>query len=76
MSPERTWIRAPLFWARALFTVLIDLLSWALSYPVLMARIEGYGRHASLKPSFNSPIRFAMFLCGFQHPKFRILKHI
>jgi hypothetical protein len=41
MSPERTWIRAPLFWARALFTVLIDLLSWALSYPVLMARIEG-----------------------------------
>jgi NAD(P)-dependent dehydrogenase (short-subunit alcohol dehydrogenase family) len=24
-------------------------------------------RHASLKPSFNSLIRLAMFLCGFQH---------
>src|SRR5262245_30463265 len=35
MSPERTWIRAPLFWARAFFTVLIDLLSWALSCPAL-----------------------------------------
>jgi hypothetical protein len=41
MSSERTWIRAPLFWARALFTVLIDLLSWTLSYLVLMAGIEG-----------------------------------
>ena len=41
MSPERTWIRAPLFWARAFFTVLIDFLSWALSCPALMVRIEG-----------------------------------
>src|SRR5215472_8523797 len=38
MSPERTWIRAPLFWARAFFTVLIDLLSWALSCPALMVK--------------------------------------
>src|SRR4051794_5029562 len=35
MSPERTWIRAPRFWARAFFTVLIDLLPWALSCPAL-----------------------------------------
>jgi hypothetical protein len=41
MSPERTWIRAPLFWARAFFTVLIDLLSWALFLPAFMVRIEG-----------------------------------
>jgi hypothetical protein len=40
MSLERTWIRAPFFWARAFFTVLIDLLSWALSCPALMVRIE------------------------------------
>src|SRR6516225_1185677 len=41
MSPERTWIRAPLFWARAFFTVLIDLLSWGPVLPRLMVRIEG-----------------------------------
>ena len=27
MSPERTWITAPLFWARASLTVFIELLS-------------------------------------------------
>jgi len=45
MSPERTWIRAPLFRARALLTVLLDLLPWALSWPVLMARIEGQSKY-------------------------------
>ena len=41
MSPERTWIRAPLFWARASLTVFIELLSWTLSWPVSVVHIEG-----------------------------------
>src|SRR5215467_13944480 len=67
MSPERTWIRAPLFWARAFFTMLIDLLSWALSCPALMVRkdsrnilprqhradVAGEACHRSRQPDFH-----------------------
>jgi hypothetical protein len=41
MSPERTWIRPPLFWAKALLTVFIDFLSWPLSFPAVVVCIEG-----------------------------------
>src|SRR5262245_52496233 len=40
MSPERTWTRAPLFWARAFFTVLIDVLSWRCPAPALIVPLK------------------------------------